>query len=295
MEHSLAEFNTLLYRDMREYLLLKVKTLGGATTKAHFTALYRNYLDTTRHKDNREGSSPRIHSAPDRWKVQDQLGTEGKEGIVYRVVDAGGTQCAMKQFKPKKSRHTFDQEVEMQRKASVAGAAPEVVDVIYTKPLRLVMEKMTGTVVEYLAQNGGILTEQQQYNILDVHDRLDKAGIYHNDPNPLNLLYQTLSDGSIRWKLIDYGFSIPIHPSKHGHRPNREAIDWLLNASFQGLCATGKLKEIPTLLIAATLSDCDVTFSQSVDFVDETGQPPESPGWFDGIRTLSPWNWIFRG
>jgi hypothetical protein len=200
----------------------------------------------------------------------------------------------MKQFKPTKSRTTFDREVRMQRMAHAAGAAPEVLDILYSKPIRLVMEKMDETVVACIVRQGGTLTEQQQCDIVHLHDRLDQAGIYHNDPNPLNLMCQHLPDGNTRWLLVDYGFAKKIDPSKHGVRPNREAIDWLLNASFQGLVTTGVLIEQPTLLITAAASDQDEFVLPAVD----TGAQPihlhDSRRWCARIHSIfmkfNPWN-----
>lgn len=276
MDKSVEEFETLRYGPMKTYLRARVQTLRGATTKAQFIRIYRQYLGTTsRH-------------TPDKWIVKDRLGAEGKEGVVYEVVDGTGRQCAMKQFKPAKSRKTFDREVRMQRLAHAVGAAPEVVDSIHSTPLRLVMEKMDETVVACIRRQGGTLTEQQQVDIVRVHDRLDQAGIYHNDPNPLNLMCQYLPNGTTRWLLIDYGFAKKIDPSKHGARPNREAIDWLLNASFQGLLKTGVLVERPALLIAAAASVQDMPLVEAPGDDDETRLPQQhaSHSWYAGLMAL---------
>jgi len=166
------------------------------------------------------------------WRIVRQLGKPGKEGTVYEVEhDDIDVRCAMKEFKPKKALSTFKKQVHYQRLAAEAGAAPAVRGVITSKPVRLVMEAMSRTISETLQSQGGSLTPVQQKDIVDLCGRMDTAGIYHNDPNPLNLMEGP--DG--KFLFIDYGFSTDINPSKHGLKPNTRALGTLLHGGMQGL------------------------------------------------------------
>lgn len=166
------------------------------------------------------------------WRTVRQLGKPGKEGTVYEVThDEVDGCCAMKEFKPKKALSTFNKEVHYQRQAAEAGAAPAVRGVITTKPVRLIMDAMSRTISETLQAQGGALTPAQQKDILELCSRLDTAGVYHNDPNPLNLMEGP--DG--KFLFIDYGFSTDINPSKHGLKPNTRALGTLLHGGMQGL------------------------------------------------------------
>tara|TARA_B110000046_G_scaffold184595_1_gene223497 strand:+ start:1334 stop:2275 length:942 start_codon:yes stop_codon:yes gene_type:complete len=199
--------------------------------------------------DKKVTGKSRLKVVTEEWEGKTTLGKEGKEGIVFEVTKGStGRRYAMKQFKPRKSRSKFDTEVRMQRAAHAAGAAPEVIEVLHTVPLRLVMERMDCTVVDVIREQNGMLTEEQQLDIIKVHDRLDEAQIYHNDPNPLNLMCQKLSDGRMRWLLVDYGFAKPVDSDRHGSRPNRESIEFLLNGAYQGLNKTGVLTQEAKLL-----------------------------------------------
>ena len=97
----------------------------------------------------------------------------------------------MKKFKPTKALAKFNEEVRCQRLAAEAGAAPAVRGVITSRPFRIVMNAMSRTISETLQSQGGSLTPVQQKDIVDLCGRMDTAGIYHNDPNPLNLMVIT--------------------------------------------------------------------------------------------------------
>jgi len=174
--------------------------------------------------------------APGEWQVVQALGKPGKEGQVFLVQhQKTGQQCAMKQFRMSKSSSTFSKEVHYQKKAAEMGVAPEVHGV-YQRPPRLIMEKMNRTLEEVLKSQGGKLTDRQQQNIVDLCEAMDEAGIYHNDPNPLNLMEGPC--GTFLW--IDYGFSKDILPKKHGLKPNTRALKTVLHGGMQGLATRKK-------------------------------------------------------
>ena len=166
------------------------------------------------------------------WRVGKQLGKSGKEGTVYLVTRTGdNNNYAMKEFKKTKSIKTFNNEVEYQRRAANVCAAPRVVDVISSKPPRLIMDMTHRTIQDVLDAQCGNLTDEQQWNIVRLCQRLDNAKVYQNDPNPLNLM-ETFN-GDFVW--IDYGYATTIDTKKHGSKPNTRALNTLLHGAMQGL------------------------------------------------------------
>ena len=67
----------------------------------------------------------------------------------------------------------------------------------------IVMERLVHTLPSVLRHQGGRLSPKQQRSLLDAWLRLDKAGILHNDSNPLN--YMTDAQG--HFQIIDYGMA----------------------------------------------------------------------------------------
>ena len=117
-----------------------------------------------------------------------------------------------------------------QRRAGILGLAPKVIDVMYDPP-RIVMEIMNRTIEQVIKDQNGILTEDQQNDIISLCEKLDENNIYHCDPNPLNLMEGI--DGKFKW--IDYGMSIDINVKKHTNNPNVKALKSVFYGGMQGL------------------------------------------------------------
>jgi hypothetical protein len=178
------------------------------------------------------------------WKVQKQLGESGKEGTCYLVINKSNEEYAMKQFKTRKSKVKFDKEVSFQRRACELGLAPKVIDVMYDPP-RIVMECMNRTIEQVIKDQNGILTEDQQNDIISLCQKLDENNIYHCDPNPLNLMEGF--DGKFKW--IDYGMSIDINVKKHTNNPNVKALTSVFYGGLQGLITKQIICEDNILII----------------------------------------------
>ena len=162
-----------------------------------------------------------------------RVGREGKEGTVY-IVRYRHRIAAMKQFRPRKSMRRVHQEARMQRAAAVRKCAPKVYAVLSSPP-RIVMELMSRTLPEVLHAQHGTLDVAQQESIVALCQRLDCAGIYQNDPNPLNLMQN--SRGQFVW--IDYGFAKGTN-AKHCE-PNLRSLQTLLWGGVQGVVARGMM------------------------------------------------------
>ena len=153
------------------------------------------------------------------------MGKSGKEGTTYEVENSKtGEICAMKQFKKKKSIKTFMKEVKMQEKA---GPLAPAVKYYCEEPPRLVMEKMNKTLSELIEEQKRKLTDEQQYNLIKLSRDMDERQVYHNDPNPLNIM--TDMDGN--FKYIDYGMSI----NKPANKTNIKSLKTVFYGGMQGL------------------------------------------------------------
>ena len=131
-----------------------------------------------------------------------QLGKEGKEGIVYLVMNpSNGKKYAMKTFRSRKSGRTLEKEAFFQYLASKKDISPKIYE--YNPEYKyIVMDILDQTLVDILRAQNGSLTSDQQKQILNLYSKLDDVGIMINDANPLNIMEK-------RGKLyaIDYGFA----------------------------------------------------------------------------------------
>lgn len=131
-----------------------------------------------------------------------QLGRTGKEGTVYLVVDPeNGNHYAMKTFRSRKSGKTLEKEAFYQYLASKHNISPKIIE-YNTDEKYIVMEILEYTLIEILRKQNGQLSEEQQYQILNIYKKLDEIGIMIDDANPLNLM----TKGG-KFYAIDYGLA----------------------------------------------------------------------------------------
>ena len=142
----------------------------------------------------------------DKYTKIRQLGNKGKEGVTYLVKDEKNREFAMKTFRKTKSSNTLKNEYILQKKASKEGISPRVVEYDSVSKY-IVMEKMDIHLVDVMKKQKGSLLRSQQYQIIDIFEKLDKAGVFHADSNLLNYM---LKGKNIY--LIDFGFSKEITP-----------------------------------------------------------------------------------
>jgi tRNA A-37 threonylcarbamoyl transferase component Bud32 len=133
-----------------------------------------------------------------------QLGNKGKEGICYLVKDKDKNEFAMKTFSSKKSYKNILKEAEFQSLASSESLAPIVYDV---DPIHkyIVMQRLNNHLLDLLKINGGKLSLKHQKRILHICKKLDKLGIFYNDPNLQNFM---INNETVY--LIDYGMCVKI-------------------------------------------------------------------------------------
>ena len=129
------------------------------------------------------------------------LGNPGTEGRTYLVKDSHGREYAMKTFRKQKSTDALQKQVQLQKIASDAGVAPNIIDVD-TVSKYIVMEKMDRHLLEVIRANEMTLSERQQRQIISIFKKLDNVGIFHGDANLDNYMYR----GS-KLYVIDFGHS----------------------------------------------------------------------------------------
>jgi tRNA A-37 threonylcarbamoyl transferase component Bud32 len=157
-----------------------------------------------------------------RYKVYNQIGNTGKDAKTYLVKDKYNNEYAMKTFKKSKSGKKIAEEVALQKICSDAGISPKVVD-YDTESKFIVMEKMEGHLFDVINEQRGVLTKEQQEQVIRIFKTLDKAGVFHGDSNLMNYMYR-----GDRLYIIDFGYAKQIDESqikKLGTRnPNMEIM-----------------------------------------------------------------------
>ena len=192
-----------------DYSLLEKNTFSDLKKMAKEMKLSSRKSRTDYIKDIREafGEYEKYKNTKiDKYRKIRQLGNKGKEGITYLVKDEKDREFAMKTFRKIKSSTTLKTEYYLQKKASKAGVAPRVVE-YDTVSKYIVMEKMDEHLIDIMKKQKGNLNRIQQYQIIDIFEKLDNAGVFHGDSNILNYM---LKDNSIY--LIDFGFAKEITP-----------------------------------------------------------------------------------
>ena len=146
----------------------------------------------------------------------------GKDGIVYTLLYRG-REYAVKQFKPTKSLNRIQLEANLQQKAARVGLSPKVKECNLDKRY-IRMDKLDSSLYKLMHKKGGKLSIKYQKAIVEMANKLDKIGIFHNDPNIANFM---IKDGKLY--IIDYGFAKPINKTiikKYTSTPNKKYMIW---------------------------------------------------------------------
>jgi tRNA A-37 threonylcarbamoyl transferase component Bud32 len=163
------------------------------------------------------------------WVILKQLGKSGKEGTTFEVEHSDTkVRAAMKQFKDKKSTKTFEKEVEMQKMAQ--PLSPIIYDQCIDPP-RLVMEKMSMTLPELIIKQGNKLSDEQQLSLIKLCEEMNKTGVMHNDPNPLNIMV----DDKGNFRFIDFGMSKPLSKIKKSNNKKIDNVSLLYGIFYSGM------------------------------------------------------------
>jgi tRNA A-37 threonylcarbamoyl transferase component Bud32 len=174
-------------------------------------------------------------------EIDEKLGKPGKEGIAKIVWDQKDRiHRVKKQFRSAKSGNTLTKEGTLQNKASEHGISPKVLEIDVERK-HLIMEKMhPRTLMDIISENNKsgkeLLTTKQQNEILDLFRKLDKAGIFHGDPNPLNFLRFPPEYPNKKlvgkFGMIDYGFGKFIEGAKELKMYNGKPNEMLMTVGL---------------------------------------------------------------
>lgn len=134
-----------------------------------------------------------------------QLGKKGKEGTTY-LVKKGDNNYAMKTFRSQKAVSTLNKEAELQKRASLEGISPEVIDVNLVEKY-IVMDKLDHHLIDIISKNNNTLSISYQKKLVDIYKKLDSIGIFHGDANLLNYMVK-----GRKLYIIDYGMAREITP-----------------------------------------------------------------------------------
>lgn len=180
-------------------------------------------------------------------------GKEGKDGLTFIVTAVSGAQYAVKTYQSDRSSRMIEMEAYLQEKAATEGVCPKIYG-INRKEKYIIMEKMKETIVAYARRENPKpesgkhttweLPEQHQDRLIEIMLGLDRAGVIHNDGNPLNFMLNMQN----QLMVIDFGFSSLIDEAmleKRGPHPNINLTLWHVNRQLAGhyRIKTPKLKQ----------------------------------------------------
>jgi tRNA A-37 threonylcarbamoyl transferase component Bud32 len=181
---SSADLNLLTVRDLKNISgIAKVSTTGKR--KKDIVDLLNKKFELD-HKN--------------KYKKIKSLGVKGKDGNVFEVENQG-KKYALKQFRKNKPIEMLKKEAEMLKICSKHGISPAIFEVDVASRF-IVMDLLGSSLFDTLNSTKGIMSLYQQEEFVLLILKLDKIGIYHGDPSPLNFLFD-----KDRLKVIDFGFS----------------------------------------------------------------------------------------
>ena len=142
-----------------------------------------------------------------KWELIEQLGVEGKDGIVYSVINKEtGKEGAIKIFKKRKSVKKIQKEKDFYDVSSKLEISPKILSdwEINENNKCFVMEKLDKTLKEVVKSQKLTLNENQINRLIYIFQKLSEIKIWHNDPN---VFLNTMIDKQGKFFIIDYGFS----------------------------------------------------------------------------------------
>jgi len=148
------------------------------------------------------------------FKEGEVLGIKGKDGSVTEVTVRRKT-YAKKQFRTNRPIKEILREVKLQSLGAAARISPKIREYNLNSKY-ILMDKLETNLFCILRKKNGKLTKNLQKEILRLFRILDRIGVFHKDPNPLNFML----DENKQLYIIDYGFAEHINEKKHGKSPN---------------------------------------------------------------------------
>ena len=185
-----------------------------------FESIVEDIPDSVYHTVSIKREQPKLlvaqaASMPSNLIIGAQLGAPGKDKIVHRGTSDDGKEWAVAKLKkPTPGGITrLRAEVAFQKRAAIAGLAPQVSEELSDLSKGVVVMELVGggTLKAVLERQNGELSEKQQRSIVHLLDNIGGPGceMLHGDlGNPLN--YVLAADGTFR--LIDFGFASDITP-----------------------------------------------------------------------------------
>lgn len=132
---------------------------------------------------------------------------KGVEGTTYAVLDTNRASptykhvCALKFCKSITDKR-FKTEVVLHKRAARHGLAPKIY-LVDTHQRVIIMQWLKTTLYHIFTSQNRTLSRDQQRAIIALYHKLDRISIFHNDPNPLNLMCG--HEQPTRWYVIDFG------------------------------------------------------------------------------------------
>jgi tRNA A-37 threonylcarbamoyl transferase component Bud32 len=177
-----------------------------------------------------------------KYLIDKKIGHQGKEGTIYKVKKEGGKkEYALKQFSKSKSSNNLEKEANFLKIAGNAEISPKMIEYNLDKKY-IVMDLLDKSLFDILKENKGKISIEYQKRIIEICKLLDKLGIFHGDPSPLNFMEK---DGKLY--IIDFGFSKEINDDilqKVGKHPNLKVIPLGFMVKIKEVCNPKNFPEL---------------------------------------------------
>ena len=128
---------------------------------------------------------------------------------IYRVVAKDGFSYAMKRYPHTMEIGDFCNELEMHIRANIVNVAPLIIDYDIKKRY-IVFELMKQNLFDVIQDNKGVIAKSVQNEIIAIFKGLDKIGVFHANPSPLNFMYDEFN----KLKMIDFYYARPATKNK---------------------------------------------------------------------------------
>lgn len=150
----------------------------------------------------------------DKWEIKEQLGVDGKDGIVFSVINKlNGEKGAMKIYKKRKSVNKIKKELAFYEMCSNVDISPKILSDwdIDENNKCFVMKRLDKTLKQVVKSQNLTLNKDQIDRLIYIYQKLSEILILHNDNN---VFLNTMSDETGKFYIIDFGFSKFVNKKK---------------------------------------------------------------------------------
>ena len=154
------------------------------------------------------------------YDMNHRLGFDGKDGKVWaarkspvRAKVRVNPRLAIKKFRKNHPVKDLQEEIRLQKIAARSSLAPAIHS-YDLKEKQIVMTRLKSTLLDEMVKTEGQLSLARQKAVLKLIKDINQCGIFHKDPSPLNIMYDSYG----RIFLIDFGMAEQSSSEENVHK-----------------------------------------------------------------------------